>query len=71
MNAQHSYLVETAYNAALEAVAQGATRDETRGWLFDHYPALSQDEIADVCADALRDARKQGVEREDIDDSWF
>jgi len=68
---EHSYLVETAYSAALEAVAQGATREETRGWLFDRYPALTQDEIRNVCEDALDGALSSGIEREDIDESWL
>jgi uncharacterized protein (DUF433 family) len=62
---------EIVYARALEAVAMGATRDETFTDLLDGYPSVEASEIKDEMEAALFDAQKQGVEREDIDPSWF
>ena len=62
---------EIVYAAALECIASGLTREETRRILFDNYPSVEAQEIEDETCDALRDALRQGVEREDIDPSWF
>ena len=66
-----SYLADCAYASALTAIAAGATRDETRSDLLDSYPSLSADEISKTLDEALDGARSCGVEREDIDESWF
>lgn len=74
MPAAESYadvVTEQAYGEALLCIAQGETREITRNALLDIHPVLTQDWVADILADALRDALKQGVEREDIDPSWF
>lgn len=60
-----------AYNEALELVAIGEDRDSARGTIIDNWPTLSIDAISDVLNDALEDALRSGVEREDIDPSWF
>lgn len=62
---------EAAYNDALEAVGTGATVAETRAWIARHYPALTADDTTTILTDALDDARSCGIEREDIDPSWF
>ena len=62
-------MIDAAYNDALGAVAEGATREETSAALAQRYP-LTPDEINDVMVDAYRDALRQGVEPEDIDGSW-
>lgn len=63
---------EGLYSEALTAIAMGVPRDE----FYNQYvetvaELLSDEEIDAVLGDAKRDALKQGVEREDIDDSWF
>ncbi len=63
--------IEAAYSQALELVAVGEEYEAARGALIDRWPTLLPVEINYTLADALRDALKQGVEREDIDDSWF
>lgn len=62
---------ESAYGEALELVAIGETFEDARGYLIDRWPNLSADHVNDILADALRDALKQGIEREDVDPSWF
>jgi hypothetical protein len=64
-------LYELAFPVALSAVAQGLSREETRDELLTSGFDLEGDTAADVLADALREAELSGVEREDIDDSWF
>jgi hypothetical protein len=64
-------LMEAAYATALQAIAVGATRAETYADLRDSYSSLEDGHLREAMADALRDALKQGVEREDIDESWF
>jgi hypothetical protein len=49
----------------------GATKAETWNDLKDSYRSLSDSEVREAMSDALSDCRKQGVEREDIDDTWF
>jgi hypothetical protein len=63
-------LVENAYSIALECIATGCTRSETKAACMTD-PRLTLGRIDTILADALRDARKQGVERDDIDDSWY
>ena len=62
---------EAAYSDALTLVACGEDRDVTRTTIVNGYPTLEVTVIDDVLADALRDALKQGVEREDVDGSWY
>lgn len=62
---------EVAFSSALTAIAMGETRDVTRNDLLESYSALEADVASDVLADALTEALAQGVEREDIDESWF
>jgi hypothetical protein len=64
-------VAELAYSEALELIAVGEEREAARGHLIDAWPEIEGDVLNDVLADALRDALKQGVEREDIDPSWF
>lgn len=69
---EREYTAEQAYSDALEAVAQGATKTETLEALGDRYGTrITVAQIEDEAVLALRDALKQGVEREDIDPSWF
>lgn len=53
---------EAALHTALEAIATGATVEETDAEL-GHDPELFEDALAEALA--------QGVEEEDIDPSWF
>ena len=62
---------EQCYADALELVAIGEEREAARGYLIDRWPTLLPTEVNDEMADALRDALRQGIEREDIDPSWF
>lgn len=65
------YVYEQAYSETLTLIALGETRDWARNNLLDAWPQLAPDEASNICAEALVDALKQGVEREDIDPSWF
>jgi hypothetical protein len=65
-----TYLTETAYNAALELVACGVDRSASSDILAERYP-LSIAQLDSVLADALDGALSCGIEREDIDESWF
>lgn len=67
----HEDIAEIVYARALEMVAIGETREDARLWLIDNYPQLSFIDIDAEMRAALKDALKQGVEREDIDPSWF
>lgn len=71
MSLMRGYVLEAAYSTALEGVAMGATRAETDRAVSDGFPSLTGREIDDTLLDALHDALKQGVEREDIDPSWL
>lgn len=63
-------LSENVYSLALGCIAQGETRSDTKAaCMTDH--RLPLDRIDRELAAALRDALKQGVEREDIDPSWL
>lgn len=62
---------EIVYGEALQWIAVGETREATRGHLLDQWPEVEVDQLNDILADALRDAIKQGIEREDIDPSWL
>lgn len=68
---RHDDRLEDAYSIALEAVASGATRDETIAFISSKHAVLTENEIDHELRSALRDARIQGVEREDIDPSWL
>lgn len=63
-------MYEFAYARALEAIATGETREWARAYLTDNgaVPHATFDRAA---ADALTDALRQGVKREDIDPSWL
>lgn len=56
---------------ALTMIATGETYDATKDVLLNGWPACSVEYIADICADALREALASGVDREDIDPSWL
>jgi len=58
-----------AYARALEAIAMGETLPRTRDYLVDEN-GLGAETFKRAATDALRDALRQGVEREDIDPSW-
>jgi hypothetical protein len=62
---------ESVYVVALEGVVSGLTRNETRTYLLDNFPNVANSTIDAEMRNALRDAFKQGVEREDVDSSWF
>lgn len=62
--------IESAYSSALTLIAMGETRAETKAALMPD-TRLTLGQIDKVLSDALRDALAQGVEREDIDPSWF
>lgn len=61
---------EAAHNFTLEAIAMGASRDETMQYVRNQFP-FSRTDIWYITNDALRAAQDQGVEREDIHSSWF
>ncbi len=61
-------MLEALYSDALTCIAIGETRDDTRDALAGRVTA---DELDAVLRDALRDALRSGVEREDVDPSWF
>ncbi len=63
-------LVENAYSIALSCIAMGETRSDTKAACMTDW-RLTLGRIDTILGDALRDALKQGVEREDIDPSWF
>jgi hypothetical protein len=68
---QNERLLELAYSYGLEAVASGETREHTRGWILDRHPKLDPEDLGPVLDEAYEDALKQGVEREDVDPSWY
>lgn len=67
----HTESYEAAFPRVVEAVAQGETRSATNAWLECNYKWLVQHERTLLLNDALNDALACGVEREDIDSSWF
>lgn len=74
MTSRDSDVLDLIYARALEAIAQGATKQETLSFLdrqFSLYSYIGPNEIEREAQNALRDAGKQGVDREDIDESWF
>lgn len=67
-----NYVAEAVYADALELIAVGETRQTTFETLGDKYGIrLTVAAIDAQMVDALKDALAQGVEREDIDPSWF
>lgn len=66
-----SHYFEASFASALELIAMGEEREATRDIVLNQRPALSVDQVNDIIEDALRDALKQGIERDDIDPSWF
>lgn len=62
--------IECAYSTALTLIAMGETRADTKAALMPD-TRLTLGQIDKAMADALRDALAQGVEREDVDPSWF
>jgi hypothetical protein len=61
---------EMAFATALYGIASGLpTEDVARELAGAH--GLPPADIETVAADALQDALRQGIEREDIDPSWF
>lgn len=63
-------LIEQAYHVALHAIASGCSRSETKAALMPE-TRLTLGQIDRAMADAKKDALASGVEREDMDDSWF
>lgn len=63
---QHVY--DSACSEAVTGIAAGLSRDEVIEAIAEH---VHLDAVDDIIADAMGDAMKQGVEREDMDDSWF
>ncbi len=65
-------IAEIIYGHALAAIASGSTRGETLRWIGNRYSALNVERtLSPILADALDGALQCGVEREDIDPSWF
>jgi hypothetical protein len=64
-------IVEMAYATALESVAMGGDREATHKAILCAWPTLRHDLIHTILNDAYRDALRQGVEREDVDESWY
>lgn len=60
---------ESCYNMALEMIAMGETRAATKGAALVYDISIGRIDLE--LRHALRDAMRQGVEREDIDPSWF
>lgn len=65
-----AYFSEAAYARALEGIAMGAPRGDVLRGICDTY-GLSVDDAERVLPNALHDAIEQGIERDDIDPSWF
>jgi hypothetical protein len=67
-----SDVLEMIYARSLEAVAMGASRSETLGDLKRNYGRfVNYGDIEREAVAAFMDATKQGVEKEDIDPSWY
>ena len=66
---EHDYVPEVLYERALEAVATGATKSETRKWLAANVRGATAEEIEDAMKDAYTEVRGI-VDDEDIDPSW-
>ena len=64
------YAHEVLVSMALDAVASGADKHITSDVLAERFP-VSLADLSKALDEALEDALKQGVEREDIDPSWF
>lgn len=64
-------LRDSCYDKALGAVASGLTRMETLRGLLHDFPSLQVAEIVAEMDSGLTDALRAGVEREDVDASWF
>lgn len=62
---------EAIYSVALGLVAQGEPRGSTLDILCSEWPEVEASEIAEAMDEALTDALRSGVEREDIDPSWL
>ena len=63
-------MVEAVYDEALTAIAAGVPREGAWDYCRRHYRLDVFDQAA-VFNAALTDSAKAGIEREDIDDSWF
>lgn len=64
-------LTETLYEATLRDIAMGATRDETARYLIRTHGIRDVRALRDVMREAAGDALDMGIEREDIDRSWY
>ena len=62
-------ITEQAYSDALTMIAVGETLKLTAAHVKSLVP--NEHTADEILRDALRDALRQGVEREDIDPSWF
>jgi hypothetical protein len=64
--------IEACFSDALEAVASGLSKTETIDALGDRWGTrLTIAAIEQIAREAFSEALQQGVEREDIDPSWF
>lgn len=65
-------VAEQAYSDALTLIAVGEEWSTARDTISDSFSTrLTIRQVETIMRGALRDALKQGVEREDIDPSWF
>lgn len=73
MDASAEAAYELAFPHVIEGIAQGASRTEVLGWLGRVYPAVTRAKRDRelLLRDALDDALSCGIEREDVDPSWF
>ncbi len=62
---------DRAYTDALASVASGEDREGARVHLLEAYESLESSEISNILAEALCDAEKSGVDREDIHETWY
>lgn len=67
----YSDIIDAALERAQEAIATGETRGATDRGIRRLYPVLSDADRTTVLDDALTECLAYGIEREDIDGSWF
>lgn len=71
MSDDYFNLLEAAYARALEGVATGASRRETREWIARMYPNIHAEDLGVALDDAIGDAAHVGIEKDDIHPSWL
>lgn len=64
-------LTEIALSNAMEGIAAGGTKEQTAEYLRKNFTRLYDGEIDVILRDALVECENDGIEREDIDDSWY